>query len=60
MSDSVATKIELPGEVVDGGTEQFARGPAAEAGREMFEQQMRAVAAAESVSPQDIARIRIR
>lgn len=60
MTDSVATKIELPGQVVAGGADPLSAGPHSDEGRETFERQMAAVEAVESVSIQDLARIRIR
>lgn len=60
MTESVATRIELPGQVVAGGADSLAEGAESREARETFERQMAAVEAVESVSIQDLARIRIR
>lgn len=60
MTESVATKIQMPGTELAGGIEAFVEDASAGEGRETFERQMAAVEAAESVSIQDLVRIRIR
>ena len=60
MTESVVTKIQTPGTVLVGGVDALVGGAEDEKGRETFERQMAAVEAAESVSIQDLVRIRIR
>lgn len=60
MTDSVTTRIELPGQVISGGAHPLSEGSDSDEGRETYERQMAAVDAVESVSIQDLARIRIR